>query len=102
QPKAPNWAYALGWYVRGNWVAWAGGSDGAMSMVLHNRAYDFTVVYLTNVVGNGFGEFLDPLLDAGGMGWSVPGNATSALGGPFPCIDDPMTMASECSVTTPY
>jgi CubicO group peptidase (beta-lactamase class C family) len=105
QDRAGNWFYGLGWYVRGNWIAMAGGSDGSMSIVLHNRAYDFTVVYLSNVIGNGFGELLNPLL--GTFVWSpvgtpCPGNCSpsplpqSVLGGPFPCIDDLSTQQNEC------
>jgi CubicO group peptidase (beta-lactamase class C family) len=107
QDRAPNWYYGLGWYVRGNWIAMAGGGDGAMSLILHNRAYDFTVVFLSNVRGNGFVELLNPLLS--GLGWSpvgmpCPGNCSpspmpkSVLGGPFPCIDDVLTLANECQV----
>jgi CubicO group peptidase (beta-lactamase class C family) len=105
QDRAPHWFYGLGWYVRGNWIAMAGGNDGSMSIVLHNRAYDFSVVYLTNVIGNGFDQFLNPLL--GTMVWSpvgkpCPGNCSpspmpqSVLGGPFPCIDDLSTQQNEC------
>jgi CubicO group peptidase (beta-lactamase class C family) len=105
QNRASNWFYGLGWYVRGNWIAMAGGSAGAMSLILHNRAYDFTVVYLTNVWGNGFTDFLNPLL--GTAVWSpvgvpCPGNCSpspmpqSVLGGPFPCIDDLATPKNEC------
>jgi CubicO group peptidase (beta-lactamase class C family) len=105
QDRATNWLYGLGWYVRGNWIAMAGGSDGSMSLILHNRAYDFTVVYLSNVLGNPFSDFLNPLLS--GIGWSpvggpCPGNCSpspmprSVLGGPFPCIDDNSTLANEC------
>jgi CubicO group peptidase (beta-lactamase class C family) len=105
QDRAPNWFYGLGWYVRGNWIAMAGGADGSMSLILHNRAYDFTVVYLSNVIGNGFGDFLNPLL--GSFNWSpvgtpCPGNCApsplpqSVLGGPFPCIDDLSTQQNEC------
>jgi CubicO group peptidase (beta-lactamase class C family) len=54
QIPAKNWAYGLGWYVRGNWVAWAGGTHGASTIVLHNTVYDFTAVLMSNVIGNGF------------------------------------------------
>lgn len=105
QNRAPNWFYGLGWYVRGNWIAMAGGTDGSMSMVLHNRAYDFTVVYLSNVIGNSFSDFLNPLF--GTFVWSpvgapCPGNCApspmpqSVLGGPFPCIEDLSTPQTEC------
>jgi CubicO group peptidase (beta-lactamase class C family) len=105
QDRASNWFYGLGWYVRGNWIAMAGGTDGAMSLILHNRAYDFTVVFLSNVRGNALDEFLNPLLT--GLGWSpvgapCPGNCSpspmpkSVLGGPFPCIDDLSTLTNEC------
>ncbi len=96
---ASNWSYGLGWYVRGNWVAWAGGETGSMATVLHNRAYDFTVVYLTNVIGNGLSEFMDPLMKPQNGSWN-----TSMIGAVLPCVDDPSTPASECtSVTTqPY
>jgi CubicO group peptidase (beta-lactamase class C family) len=96
---APNWSYGLGWYVRGNWVAWAGGAEGSMATVLHNRAYDFTVVYLANVTGNGLGDFMDRLMKPIGNVWN-----TSAVGTVFPCLDDPQTIPSECSGTTtaPY
>jgi CubicO group peptidase (beta-lactamase class C family) len=86
-----GWAYGLGWYIRGNWIAMAGGSDGSMSVVLHNRRWDFTVVMLTNVSGNGFEELLNPLLSAP-AGWG-----SSILGSQFPCIDDPATITgNEC------
>jgi CubicO group peptidase (beta-lactamase class C family) len=91
QNRAPGWAYGLGWYVRGNWIAMAGGSDGAMATVLHNRRWDFTVVILTNVYGNGITEFINPLLNAPG-GWG-----TSILGSQFPCGDDLTTVpGNEC------
>jgi CubicO group peptidase (beta-lactamase class C family) len=89
--RGAGWAYGLGWYVRGNWVAMAGGTDGAMATVLHNRRWDFTVVILTNVVGNGFGEIFAPLFFTQG-GWG-----TSIIGGQFPCGDDPATTSgNEC------
>ncbi len=95
----PNWSYGLGWYVRGNWVAWAGGAEGSMATVAHNLAYDFTVVYLTNVAGNGLGDFMDPLMSPVVKNWN-----TSAIGSAFPCLDDPQTVQSECSgmTTQPY
>jgi CubicO group peptidase (beta-lactamase class C family) len=91
----PNWSYALGWYVRGNWLAWAGGTTGSMATVLHNRAYDFTVVHLTNVTGNGLGDFIDPLMTPVSQVWN-----TSAIGNVFPCLDDPQTNQSECNTST--
>jgi hypothetical protein len=101
QLAAPNWFYGLGWYVRGNWVAMAGGTDGVMSLALHNRAYDITVVYLTNVIGNGFNDFLNALLanpiPANQGSWSqVAGTPQSILGAPFPCVDDISTPQNEC------
>jgi CubicO group peptidase (beta-lactamase class C family) len=95
----PNWSYGLGWYVRGNWVAWAGGSTGSMATVLHNRAYDFTVVYLSNAIGNGLGDFADPLMSPNYQVWN-----TSLVGTAFPCVDDPQTAQGECNsgTTVPY
>jgi CubicO group peptidase (beta-lactamase class C family) len=89
----PNWAYGLGWYVRGNWIAWAGGTEGSMATVLHNRAYDVTVVHLTNASGsgNGLAEFMDPLMK------TVAGWGTSAVGSAFPCLDDAQTVPNECN-----
>lgn len=96
QSKAAGWAYGLGWYVRGNWILMAGGSTGAMSIVLHNRRWDFTVVMLTNVIGNGISEFVNPLLNAPG-GWG-----TSILGAQFPCGDDVSTISgNECGSSVP-
>lgn len=95
---AGNWSYGLGWYIRGNWVAWAGGAEGSMATVLHNRAHDFTVVYLTNTHGNGINEFMDPLMVPSAQTWD-----TSSVGAAFPCLDDPQTAANECStLTVPY
>lgn len=91
---ATNWSYGLGWYIRGNWVGWAGGSEGSMATVLHNRAHDFTVVYLTNVLGNGLSDFTDPLLKPVADGWN-----TSPAGAAFPCMNDPQTQANECNST---
>jgi hypothetical protein len=93
---APNWSYGLGWYVRGNWVAWAGSAEGSMATVLHNRAYDFTVVYLTNVKGNGITDFMDPLMTTIGQLWG-----SSAAGAALPCQDDLETTANECSALIP-
>jgi CubicO group peptidase (beta-lactamase class C family) len=91
----PNWSYGLGWYVRGNWVACAGGTEGSVATVLHNRAYDFTVVYLANMAGNGLGDFMDPLMAPIGLVWN-----TSSVGTAFPCLDDPQTNQNECSSST--
>jgi CubicO group peptidase (beta-lactamase class C family) len=94
QDRAAGWAYGLGWYVRGNWIAMAGGSDGAMATVLHNRRWDFTVVILTNVLGNGISEYVNPLLNAPGGVWG-----TSILGNQFPCGDDFATISgNECAI----
>jgi CubicO group peptidase (beta-lactamase class C family) len=95
----PKWSYGLGWYVRGNWVAWAGGTEGSMATVLHNRAYDFTVVHLSNTTGNGLVEFADPLMNAPFEGWG-----SSMIGKVFPCVEDPENFLGECSseTTTPY
>jgi CubicO group peptidase (beta-lactamase class C family) len=93
---APNWSYGLGWYVRGNWVAWAGGAQGSMATVLHNRAHDFTVVYLTNVRGNGIDEFIDPLMTPMLQAWN-----TSPVGAVLPCQDDVESPANECSALNP-
>ncbi|PRQ06535.1 serine hydrolase [Enhygromyxa salina] len=93
-----SWFYGLGWYARGNWVAMAGGTDGSMAIVLHNRAYNITVVYLTNVVGDPFDEFINPLLATNLSQWSqVAGTPQSILGGPFPCLDDMATPQNECT-----
>ncbi|WP_165703890.1 serine hydrolase [Enhygromyxa salina] len=89
--RASKWAYGLGWYARGNWIAMAGGADGTMSLILHNRQWDFTVVFLANVIGNGFSDFINPLLNAP-LGWG-----SSMLGSQFPCADDPATITgNEC------
>ncbi|WP_165703880.1 serine hydrolase domain-containing protein [Enhygromyxa salina] len=94
QDRAAGWAYGLGWYVRGNWVAMAGGSDGSMATVLHNRRWDFTVVVLTNVRGNGFSEYVNPLLETPAGVWG-----TSILGKQFPCGDDLATVSgNECAI----
>jgi hypothetical protein len=98
-----GWQYVLGWYARGNWVAWAGGTAAAMALVLHNRRYDFTVVYLSNVIGQPFVDYINPLLDGQGA-WSQPNSPTSTLGGEFPCQDDLSTAQNECASFTgaPY
>ena len=101
-----GWSYGLGWYARGNWVAMAGGTVGSMAIVIHNRAYDFTVVYLTNVIGNPIGTIMNPLLSSPNKTWTQPnGVPQSILGGEFPCLDDPSTMFNECTtlgMATPY
>lgn len=90
-----GWDYGLGWYVRGNWVAWAGGSDGSMATVMHNKAYDFTVVHLANVTGNGLTNLAKPLMQPQAGGWD-----TSPIGQVFPCIT---AIPGECTTTTtPY
>lgn len=89
--RGPGWSYGLGWWIRGNWVAMAGGSTGSMATVAHNRAHDLTVVHLTNVLGNGLGEFFGPLMDGNGV-WN-----TSFVGMQWPCIDDLSTPANECT-----
>jgi CubicO group peptidase (beta-lactamase class C family) len=93
---AMGWAYGLGWYVRGNWVAWAGGTSGGMATILHNQFYDFTVVHLTNVLGNGVGVFANPLM---ATPQGVPG--TSPIGLLFPCTN---VTGNEClaGASTPY
>jgi CubicO group peptidase (beta-lactamase class C family) len=91
-----GWQYVLGGYARGNWVAWAGGTASSMAIVLHNRTYDFTVVYLANVIGQPFGDFINPLLDGKGF-WSQLNSPTSALGGEFPCQDELFTLEDECA-----
>ncbi|MFV8752406.1 hypothetical protein ACNOYE_17815 [Nannocystaceae bacterium ST9] len=75
-----------------------GGTIGSMATVLHNRQYDFTVVHLTNVLGNGMEDFADPLM-VPPSGWG-----SSPIGIAFPCDDDLTTMKNECSVfnSTPY
>jgi hypothetical protein len=93
---AMGWAYGLGWYVRGNWVAWAGGTSGGMATVLHNQFYDFTVVHLTNVLGNGMGVFANPLMATPQGLWG-----TSPIGLIFPCTN---VTGNEClaSASSPY
>lgn len=86
-----TWVYGLGWWIRGNWIAMAGGTDGSMSLVSHNLKYDFTVVYLTNVKGNALDEYLNPLMTPTKGIWG-----TSTLGNQFPCVDDLTTFLPEC------
>lgn len=61
-----------------------------MATAAHNRAYDFTVVHMTNVLGNGLSDLMSPLLTPNG-GWG-----TSILGAQFPCVDDMATAGNEC------
>ncbi|MFO7566933.1 MAG: hypothetical protein R6X02_30090 [Enhygromyxa sp.] len=89
--RGAGWSYGLGWWIRGNWVAMAGGVSGAMALAAHNSAYDFTVVYLTNVRGNGLADLLNPLMTPVNGAWG-----TSTLGSQFPCVDDPGTPQNEC------
>jgi hypothetical protein len=88
---ATNWAYGLGWYMRGNWVAWSGGSSGSRATALHNSAYNFTVVHLTNTIGNGLTEFANPLMTLS--------NGTSPMGQAFPCMN---TVPGECAIGSAY
>ena len=89
--NAQGWLYGLGWWTRGNWVAMVGGTTGSMSFAVHNTEYDFTVVHLTNVIGNPLVDILNPLLAPVIGVWG-----TSALGSQFPCIDDLATDQDEC------
>lgn len=90
-PFGAGWSYGLGWWVRGNWIAMAGATDGSIAIVLHNVTYDFTVVYLSNVKGSGLDEFLNPLLAPMNGKWG-----SSVLGSQFPCVNDPNTFQNEC------
>jgi CubicO group peptidase (beta-lactamase class C family) len=92
---AQGWSYGLGWWTRGNWVTMAGGTIGSMALAAHNTEHDFTVVYLSNVIGNGLDEVLNPLLTPIDGGWG-----TSILGSQFPCVDDPNTFFNECKGTS--
>jgi CubicO group peptidase (beta-lactamase class C family) len=98
---APDWAYGLGWYVRGNWVAWIGGTNGGSGLVLHNLEYDFTVVALTNLIDNSIG-LVNPLLTPVCYMDTPNCWGTSTLGALFPCWDDPNTVADECPVQIIY
>jgi hypothetical protein len=49
------------------------------------------VVYLTNVIGSGLVDLLNPLLESANGVWG-----TSKLGGQFPCVDDLSTLQNEC------
>ena len=88
---AQGWSYGLGWWARGNWVAMVGGTAGANALAAHNTEHDFTVVYLSNVVGNGMIDVLNPLLSPVNGAWG-----TSTLGSQFPCVDDLTTFQNEC------
>jgi CubicO group peptidase (beta-lactamase class C family) len=79
-----GWAYGLGWYIRGNWVAWAGGDQGSTALVLHNRMWDVTVVYLANASGGAFPDFINPLMQSPQL---VQGG--SRIGAVWPCVEDP-------------
>ncbi|WP_157596074.1 serine hydrolase [Plesiocystis pacifica] len=93
--KGEKWAYGLGWYVRGQWVAMAGGFYGASAIALYNRDADVTIVLLTNTRGNGLTDFANPLI---GVTSSTPG--LGALGQAYPCVDDPATVGTdECAPT---
>lgn len=99
--RAAGWSYCLGWYVRGNWVAWAGGMAGSMATVLYNRVYDVTIIHLSNTMGNGLDEFMNPLMLTDPVGvWN-----TSKIGEAFPCEDEASTPEDECdtkSNSVPY
>lgn len=79
------WEYGRGFYVRGNWIAMAGGTDGSMAIVMHNWQQDFTVVMLTNMWGNAFSEFANPILNDIG--------ATE-----FACVDAGRFPEDECGI----
>jgi CubicO group peptidase (beta-lactamase class C family) len=89
--SAQGWSYGLGWWTRGNWVAMVGGTVGSMALAAHNTKYDFTVVYLSNVIGNGLVDLLNPLMTPINAMWG-----TSTLCSQYPCIDDLTTFQSEC------
>jgi CubicO group peptidase (beta-lactamase class C family) len=89
--NAEGWAYGLGWWVRGNWVTMAGGTVGSMALAAHNTEHDFTVVYLTNVIGNALIDVLNPIMMPVDGKWG-----TSDLGSQFPCVDDLTTYYDEC------
>jgi CubicO group peptidase (beta-lactamase class C family) len=90
-----SWSYGLGWWTRGNWVTMAGGTVGSMSLAAHNTEHDFTVVYLSNVIGNGLVDVLNPLLRPDKGKWG-----TSDLGSQFPCVEDLTTYYDECYGTS--
>lgn len=78
-----GWAYVHGWYVRGNWVGWMGGDQGAVALAIHNRMYDVTVVFLANGIGLP-SDFINPLMASPNL---VQG--FSPIGQAWPCIPDP-------------
>jgi CubicO group peptidase (beta-lactamase class C family) len=94
-PRAQGWSYGLGWYIRGNWIAWAGAAEGGMGTALHNLAYDFTVVHLSNAFGNGLEDFVRPLMESPQHTWGG-----SKIGAIFPCLDDVDTLEDECETVT--
>ncbi len=79
----PGWAYVHGWYVRGNWVAWMGSDNGAVAVVMHNRMYDMTVVFIANG-RSAPSDFINPLMASPNL---VQG--FSRIGLAWPCISDP-------------
>ncbi|WP_146662856.1 serine hydrolase domain-containing protein, partial [Enhygromyxa salina] len=81
--QAPGWAYVHGWYVRGNWVGWMGGDDGTVALVVHNRMYDITVVFLANGLDSST-NFINPLMASPNL---VQG--FSQIGQVWPCLPDP-------------
>jgi CubicO group peptidase (beta-lactamase class C family) len=81
--QAPGWAYVHGWYVRGNWVGWMGGDRGSVALVLHNRMYDVTVVFLANGRDSP-SNFINPLMASPNQ---VQG--FSPIGQVWPCTPDP-------------
>jgi hypothetical protein len=97
-----SWTYLHGWYRRGNWVAWIGSTSGGEGLVLHNRHYDVTVVFMQN--GRTPGSSVDlvkPLMVA------IDGQpGTSKIGQQWPCVPDPsfppdVYSKTECG-TYPY
>lgn len=81
------WEYGRGFFVRGNWIAMAGGTSGSMAIAMHNWQQDFTVVMLTNMFGNALGEFANPIL--------------TEIGGDddeFECVDAERFPEDECGV----
>lgn len=87
--KGNGWAYSLGWYVRGNWVAMGGGFDGSTAVALYNREFDVTIVMLANGFGQAFADLLNPMIDG-------TNGAAGLLGNTFPCVDVGATPYDEC------